>query len=53
MKLQNKETRELNQKAIREELINTGDRGVGSINNRWTNTKNSILKAAEEVPSRN
>ena len=48
-KLQNEETRELVQKAVREKLVNTGNSGVGSINDRWTNTKHSIPKAAEEI----
>ena len=48
-KLQDKETRKLFQKAVRSELVNTEDSGVGNINDRWTNTKHSILKVAEEV----
>ena len=31
------------------ELVNTGDSGVSIINDRWTNSKHSILKAIEEV----
>ena len=37
------------QKAVRDEFVNTGDSGAGSIDYRWNNTKHSILKAAEEV----
>ena len=48
-KLQDKEIRKLFQKAVRDELVNTGVSGIGSINDRGTNTKHSILKAAEEV----
>ena len=48
-KLQDKETRKLFQKGVRNEAVNTRDSGVGSINDRWTNTKHSILKATEEV----
>ena len=37
------------QKRARDELVNTSDSGVGSVNGRWTNIKHSILKAAEKV----
>ena len=30
-------------------ILNTGYSGTGNINDIWTNTKHSILKAAEEV----
>ena len=36
-------------KTVRDELFNTGDSGVDSINDRWKNTKHSILKTAKEV----
>ena len=48
-KLQDKVTRKLFLKAVGSELVNPGDSGVGCINDRWTNTKHSILKPAEEV----
>ena len=48
-KLQEKGTRKLFKKAVRDELVNIGDSGVGSINDRCTNTKHSILKIPEEV----
>ena len=48
-KLQDKETRKFFRKAARGELVNTGNNGVGSINDRCTNTEGSIIKAAEEV----
>ena len=48
-KLQDKETRKLFKEAIRDNLVNTGDSGVDSINDKWTNTKHIILKAAEKV----
>ena len=48
-KVQDKVTRKLFQKAVRDELVITGESEVCSINDRWTNTKDSILKAAEEI----
>ena len=48
-KVEDKATRELFQKAVRENFINTGHNGVGNINEIKINTKHSILKAAKKV----